>query len=101
MELMDPFGPALGGGDCVDLSVLSIDPPLGADVEPEVPSEVWMFRLAGGKPEAGGAFRLLLNRKDIVGSLCELLTGHYIVRGMSRFMRLDGSRGDDSGCEAG
>ncbi len=43
MEVMDPFGPPLGGGDCVDLSVLSNDPPLGADaadVEPEVPSDV-------------------------------------------------------------
>ena len=65
IEVIDPFGPALGGGDCVDLSpVLSIDP-LGPDVVAGAPSEVWIFRLAGGKPDAGGAFFLLLNRNAI------------------------------------
>ena len=40
IEVMDPFGPALGGGDCVDRSpALSIESP-GADVEAEVPSDV-------------------------------------------------------------
>jgi hypothetical protein len=67
MEVRDPFGPEFGAGDCVDRSpVLSIEPPLGAEVTPEVPSEVWIFRLACGKADpvagAAGAFRLRLNK---------------------------------------
>jgi hypothetical protein len=51
MDVIDPFGPALGGGDCVARSaVLSIEPLLAEDVG--VPSEVWRLRPAGGSPEA-------------------------------------------------
>lgn len=72
MEVIDPFGPALGPGDCVDRSpVLSIEPFAGPDDAAVVPSEVWIFRLAAGNPDAGGAFFLLLNRKAIMNRFLE------------------------------
>jgi len=40
-----------------------------------VPSEVWTFRLAGGKPAAGGAFFLLLKRNAIVRDFATLRLG--------------------------
>jgi hypothetical protein len=75
IELIEPFGfeVALGGGDCVGRSLgLSVTPFGGAvavavAADDGVPSDVWMLRLAGGRPAAGGALFFDLNRNAIVG----------------------------------
>lgn len=89
MEVIDPFGPELGAGDCVERSpVLSIEPLPGPDDAAVVPSEVWIFRLAAGSPDAGGAFFLLLNRKAIVNEVCRGWRGTRVLLqspGSSRF----------------
>ena len=59
--------------------------------EAGVPSDVWIFRLAGGKPAADGALRLLLLNRNAI--LCDfgvqsgMLAGHHTTCWSSPFMR--------------
>lgn len=93
MELMDPLGfvlgvvLGLGGGDCVDRSPTLSAIPLNPDAD-VVPSDVCTFRLAGGRPEGGGALFLDLNRNAIVGHFPPSTgegVGHAVQA--TRFMR--------------
>lgn len=61
-EFSDPFAPTFGGGDCAFRGSVSF----GCE-DPAVPSEVCMFRFAGGKPCDGGTLFFDLPKKnDIV-----------------------------------
>jgi hypothetical protein len=69
IEFMGAFWaglPDTGCGDCVERSMGFSKTPFGA--EERVPSEVWILRVAGGRPEGGGCF-FDLNRKDMVDRL--------------------------------
>lgn len=56
IEFIEPLGPAFaGGGDCVCRSPALSSTPFST-VEAVVPSEVWILRLAGGRPVDGALF---------------------------------------------
>lgn len=71
-ELSEPFALVLGGGDCAFRSSSGELAANGGFGGPAVPSDVWMLRLAAGRPDGGGCggggafFDFDLKRNDMV-----------------------------------